>query len=52
MFEQVVLAYGGIDNLIVTAGIFVPPDKDGRIPDERWSLTYAINVIGELPGRR
>jgi rhamnulose-1-phosphate aldolase/alcohol dehydrogenase len=46
MFEQVTLAYGGIDNVIVTAGIFVPPGKDGRIPDDKWSLTYAINVIG------
>ncbi len=46
MFEQVVLAYGGLDNVIVTAGIFVPPAKDGQIPDEKWSLTYAINVIG------
>jgi rhamnulose-1-phosphate aldolase/alcohol dehydrogenase len=46
LFEQVVLAYGGVDNVIVTAGIFVPPTKDGQIPDEKWSLTYAINVIG------
>lgn len=46
MFEQVVLAYGGIDNVIVTAGIFVPPDKDGRIADDKWGLTYAINVAG------
>jgi rhamnulose-1-phosphate aldolase/alcohol dehydrogenase len=46
MFEQVVLAYGGVDNIIVTAGIFVPPTQDGQIPDDKWSLTYAINVIG------
>ena len=46
LFEQVVLAYGGVDNVIVTAGIFVPPAKDGQIPDEKWALTYAINVIG------
>jgi NAD(P)-dependent dehydrogenase (short-subunit alcohol dehydrogenase family) len=46
LFEQVVLAYGGLDNVIVTAGIFVPPAKDGQIPDEKWSLTYAINVTG------
>jgi rhamnulose-1-phosphate aldolase/alcohol dehydrogenase len=46
MFEQVILAYGGIDNIIITAGIFVPPDKQGRIPDEKWALTYAINVTG------
>jgi len=46
MFEKVILAYGGVDNIIITAGIFVPPDKQGHIPDEKWALTYAINVTG------
>lgn len=46
LYEQVILAYGGIDNVIVTAGIFVPPDKGGHIPDDKWALTFAINVTG------
>ena len=46
MFEDVMLAYGGIDDVIVTAGIFVPPDKTGRVEDRQWALTYAINVTG------
>ena len=46
MLENVILAYGGVDNIIVTAGIFVPPDKQGYIPDDKWALTYAINVTG------
>jgi rhamnulose-1-phosphate aldolase/alcohol dehydrogenase len=46
MLENVVLAYGGIDNVIITAGIFVSPDKQGYIPDEKWALTYAINATG------
>jgi len=46
MFDNVILAYGGIDNIIITAGIFVSPDKLGSIPDEKWALTYAINVTG------
>jgi rhamnulose-1-phosphate aldolase/alcohol dehydrogenase len=46
MLEQIVLAYGGVDNIIITAGVFVPPDKQGHIPDEKWTLTYAINVTG------
>jgi rhamnulose-1-phosphate aldolase/alcohol dehydrogenase len=46
MFEQVILAYGGIDNVVVTAGIFVTPDSEGHIPDEKWSLTFSINVMG------
>jgi rhamnulose-1-phosphate aldolase/alcohol dehydrogenase len=46
MFDNVILAYGGIDNVIITAGIFVSPDKNGHIPDDKWTLTFAINVIG------
>jgi len=46
MLEQVVLAYGGVDNIIITAGIFVPPDKQGYISDDKWTLTYAINSVG------
>jgi rhamnulose-1-phosphate aldolase/alcohol dehydrogenase len=46
MFEDVMLAYGGIDDVIITAGIFVPPDRTGRVEDRQWALTYAINVTG------
>jgi len=46
MFQNVILAYGGVDNIIITAGVFVPPDKQGYIPDEKWALTYSINVTG------
>jgi NAD(P)-dependent dehydrogenase (short-subunit alcohol dehydrogenase family) len=46
MFEDVMLAYGGIDAVVVTAGIFVPPDKTGRIDDTLWSRTFNINVTG------
>jgi rhamnulose-1-phosphate aldolase/alcohol dehydrogenase len=44
--KQAVLAYGGIDSIAVTAGIFVAPDTSGNIPDDKWALTYAINVTG------
>jgi rhamnulose-1-phosphate aldolase/alcohol dehydrogenase len=46
MLDQVSLAYGGLDAVAITAGIFVPPDTSGRISDERWALTFAINVTG------
>lgn len=44
--DEIVLAYGGLDAVVVTAGIFVPPDNTGHIPDERWATTFAINVTG------
>src|SRR5207237_5028858 len=52
MFADAVLAYGGIDGVAVTAGIFVasePPGLPRRlsdIKDEQWALTFAINVTG------
>lgn len=46
LLGQALLAYGGLDALAVTAGIFVSPDTTGHIPDEKWATTYAINVAG------
>jgi rhamnulose-1-phosphate aldolase/alcohol dehydrogenase len=46
MLDQVALAYGGFDSICVTAGIFVPADTSGHIPDDKWALTFNINVTG------
>jgi len=46
MLDQVLLAYGGIDDVIITAGVFVPPDKAGHISDDKWQLTFNVNVMG------
>ena len=46
MLEDVVIAYGGLDAVVVTAGVFVPPDRSGRIKDEQWGLTFGVNVTG------
>ena len=46
MLDQVALAYGGFDSICVTAGIFVPSDTSGHIPDNGWDLTFKINVSG------
>ncbi len=46
MLKQTVLAYGGLDNIVVTAGIFVAPDRDGHITDAQWKLTFDVNVMG------
>ena len=46
MFGDAALAYGGLDAVVVTAGIFVSPDKSGRIEDGAWARTFAINVTG------
>ncbi|MES2694720.1 MAG: bifunctional rhamnulose-1-phosphate aldolase/short-chain dehydrogenase [Verrucomicrobiota bacterium] len=46
MLDEVALAYGGFDSICVTAGIFVPSDTTGHIPDDKWALTFSINVTG------
>ncbi|HKI72907.1 MAG TPA: bifunctional rhamnulose-1-phosphate aldolase/short-chain dehydrogenase [Verrucomicrobiae bacterium] len=46
MLDQAALAYGGFDSIIITAGIFFPPDTTGHIPDDKWDLTFRINVTG------
>ena len=46
MLNDAVLAYGGFDSIAVTAGIFISPDSTGHIPDDKWGLTFAINVTG------
>jgi rhamnulose-1-phosphate aldolase/alcohol dehydrogenase len=46
MLDRVALAYGGFDSIEVTAGIFVPSDTTGHIPDAKWALTFNINVTG------
>ena len=46
LFRNILLAYGGIDHVIITAGIYVPPSKNGSISDDMWQKTFNINVTG------
>jgi len=45
MFDQVLLAYGGVDIVIVTAGVFLTPDGATTSVDH-WATSYAVNVTG------
>lgn len=44
--EEVVFAYGGLDHVVVTAGLYPSPEADGRIPDARWDDSFRVNVTG------
>ena len=46
MLEQVVMAYGGIDNVIVTAGVFLAPGQSGMSDDQMFDVSFAVNVKG------
>lgn len=44
--EATILQFGGVDGIINTAAIFVPPDTKGRVSDENWRRTFDINISG------
>ncbi|MEJ2240091.1 MAG: bifunctional rhamnulose-1-phosphate aldolase/short-chain dehydrogenase [Gemmatimonadales bacterium] len=44
--EDVILAYGGVDHVIVTAGVYISSDSRGRIPDSSWEDSFRVNVTG------
>lgn len=46
MFEKVILAYGGIDKVIVTAGVFLAPGQSGMSNDQMFDVSFAVNVKG------
>ena len=46
MFDQVTLAYGGFDHVVVTAGVFIAPDRTGRVTDDQFKKTFEVNVLG------
>jgi NAD(P)-dependent dehydrogenase (short-subunit alcohol dehydrogenase family) len=46
MFDEVTLAYGGFDHIVVTAGVFIAPDRTGHVTDEQFKKTFEVNVLG------
>ena len=41
---EVVMAYGGLDHLVVTAGYYPTPGADGTLDDGEWATAFAVNV--------
>lgn len=46
VMETAILAYGGLDHVIITAGMFPGADATGVVPDAAWDKTFAVNVKG------
>ena len=44
--SEAILAYGGVDQVVVTAGYYPNPDEHGEIGDQEWARAFAINVTG------
>lgn len=45
-YDEVVYAFGGIDTVALTAGIFMAPNVDGEFSVKQWELVFKINTIG------
>jgi rhamnulose-1-phosphate aldolase/alcohol dehydrogenase len=43
---EAILAYGGVDQVVVTAGYYPEADENGDVPDREWARAFAINVTG------
>ncbi len=46
MLNQASLAYGGVDDIIVTAGVFFTPDAAGGNSADEWRASFDVNVRG------
>lgn len=46
LLRHALLAYGGIDSIVVTAGVYIAPGANGRVTDDQWRTTFEVNVRG------
>ncbi|MEM1099071.1 MAG: bifunctional rhamnulose-1-phosphate aldolase/short-chain dehydrogenase [Planctomycetota bacterium] len=46
LLDAAALAYGGLDHIVVTAGVFATPGPDGKNTVEQWRLSFDVNVMG------
>ncbi|MCG2589749.1 bifunctional rhamnulose-1-phosphate aldolase/short-chain dehydrogenase [Rhodohalobacter sulfatireducens] len=46
--HEIVIAYGGLDNIAVTAGLYPTPDQAGNVSDSAWDKSFSVNVKGNF----
>ncbi len=44
--QKAIEVFGGLDALVNTAAVFIPPDRGNRYSDELWDKTLKINITG------
>lgn len=45
-YQSAVYAFGGIDVIALTAGIFLAPNVEGEFSVKQWELVFRVNSIG------
>jgi rhamnulose-1-phosphate aldolase/alcohol dehydrogenase len=46
--KEILFAYGGLDHVAVTAGLYPTPDENGAVSDEMWDRSFSVNVKGNF----
>lgn len=46
LYEEAIYAFGGIDTVVLTAGVFMAPNVDGEFTMQQWETVYRVNAIG------
>ncbi len=44
--QKTLYAFGGLDHVVVTAGLYVAPDTKGRISDADFERSFLVNTMG------
>ena len=44
--QATIAKFGGVDSVINTAAIFLPPKEDGTLDENHWRVTLDVNVTG------
>jgi rhamnose utilization protein RhaD (predicted bifunctional aldolase and dehydrogenase)/NAD(P)-dependent dehydrogenase (short-subunit alcohol dehydrogenase family) len=44
--QATIAKFGGVDSVINTAAIFLPPKEDGTLDENHWRITLDVNVTG------
>ena len=44
--QATIAKFGGVDSVINTAAIFLPPKDDGTLDENHWRITLDVNVTG------
>lgn len=46
--RQTIFTFGGVDLLVNTAAVFIPPDKGNHYSEQMWDRTLKINITGNV----
>lgn len=44
--QTTISTFGGVDSVVNTAAIFLPPKEDGTLDENHWRVTLDVNVTG------